>query len=177
MTLRGTHACRETTDMPSAKEALARDAAPESWLPLLALACREVFEIMLASKLTPGDSVAPVPTEITAMVGLAGRLCGVLSVRCNARAAALMASKMLGTDVGQAEEHMWDAYGEIANMIAGNFKNKLTGIGEKCMLSVPTVITGADYAFHAPLDAAPLSINFQFEGEPVSVIIEVQSEG
>lgn len=86
-----------------------------------------------------------------------------------------MASKMLGIDIKQAEEHMWDAFGEVANMIAGNFKNKLVGVGDRCMLSVPTVITGADYSFHSPADATPLEVTFRFEGEPIAVALEVQS--
>ena len=44
---------------------------------------------------------------------------------------------------------MWDALGEICNMVAGNFKNKVSGLGNGCMLSVPTVITGRDYHCHS----------------------------
>ena len=90
----------------------------------------KVFEIMLGCKLEPLNGEEPPPPEFTAIVGLAGQLCGVLSLRCNARSATLMASKMLGVDPQQADEHMWDALGEVANMIAGNFKNKLTGMGD-----------------------------------------------
>ena len=35
--------------------------------------------------------------------------------------------------------------GELRNMIAGNFKLKVTSLADHCMLSVPTVITGDDY--------------------------------
>ncbi len=83
------------------------------------------------------------------MVGLAGELCGILTIRCSAKTAARMASRMLGTDLESAGPEKWDALGEICNMVAGNFKNKIAGLGDGCMLSAPTVITGGDYSLHA----------------------------
>ena len=92
---------------------------------------QEVFELMLACPL----EVAAEPAnenglDITSMVGLAGQLCGILSVRCSAKSAARMASRMLGVDPETAGPEMWDAVGEICNMVAGNFKNKLTGLSD-----------------------------------------------
>jgi chemotaxis protein CheX len=109
------------------------------------------------------------------MVGLAGQLCGLLTLRCNASSAVLMASKMLGMDIKETDQQIWDAVGEIANMIAGNFKNKLTGMGDRCVLSVPTVITGSDYSFHSMADTGPLEVTLLFEGAPLTVAVEVHS--
>lgn len=86
-----------------------------------------------------------------------------------------MASKMLGMEIKQEDQQMWDAIGEIANMIAGNFKNKLAGMADGCMLSVPTVITGSDYNYRSMADTAPLEIAFQFEGAPVLISLELHS--
>jgi len=36
---------------------------------------------------------------------------------------------------------------EIGN--TGNFKNKIDGLSDGCMLSLPTVITGSDYTLHS----------------------------
>jgi len=151
------------------------ESMSDSWGPMLELACREVFDIMLGSKLEePGaDDVSTL--EFTAMVGLAGQLRGVLSLRCSSKSAASMASKMLGVEVGHGDEQMWDAVGEIANMIAGNFKNKLTGMGDGCMLSVPTVITGSDYSCRSLTDSGTLEVRFLFEGVPVSVELQIHS--
>ena len=95
---------------------------------------------MLGAKLEPTTGEAPPPTEFSAIVVLAGQLCGVLSLRCNAKSANLMASMMLGIDPKQADEHMWDALGEVCNMIAGNFKNKLTGMGIVLFVAGPAVL-------------------------------------
>src|SRR5262249_31138935 len=117
----------------------------------------------------------PPPFEVTAMVGLAGQLCGVLTLRCDSPSANLMAAKMLGVDIKDANEQMWDALGEVCNMIAGNFKNKLTGIGDRCMLSVPTVVTGADYSLHALTDGGPLERVFSFGNSSILISLEVHS--
>jgi len=69
---------------------------------------------------------------------------------------------------------MFDAVGEICNMVAGNFKNKISGLGDGCMLSVPTVISGADYNLRTLIDGE-IRIVFLFEGEPVVFSLEVHN--
>lgn len=141
------------------------------WLPTLQLAMQEVYELMLGYAL----EVAPeLPSEegldITSMVGLAGQVCGILRIRCSAQSASRMASRMLGLDAGAGPE-TWDAVGEICNMVAGNFKNKVSGLGDGCMLSVPTVITGADYSVRSMVNET-IQTAFLFEGEPVVLSLE-----
>jgi chemotaxis protein CheX len=146
------------------------------WAPLLQLAAHEVFDVMLGSPLT--IPVEPPPEEdldITAMVGLAGQLCGVITVRCSAESAALMAAKLLGTEPDQASSDMWDAIGEICNMVAGNFKNKIGGLSDRCALSVPTVITGTDYNLHSLGNEGSLRLTMAFEGAPVVFTLQVHS--
>lgn len=145
------------------------------WLPTLQLSMQEVFELMLACPLqAASEPAADEGLDITAMVGLAGQLCGILSVRCSAKSAARMASRMLGVDPETAGPEMWDAVGEICNMVAGNFKNKISGLGDGCMLSVPTVITGGDYNVHSMVNET-IRACFVFEGEPVVLSLEVHS--
>ncbi len=147
----------------------------KKWIPILELASQEVFELMLGSHLV----VAPVPVAddlvITAMVGLAGVLCGVLTIRCSSKAAAKMASKMLGIEAQKPQEEIWDALGEVCNMIAGNFKNKVSGLGDGCMLSVPTVITGNDYECHSFGETNNLQVEFRFEDEGIIIALEIHS--
>jgi len=70
---------------------------------------------------------------------------------------------------------MWDAAGEVCNMVAGNFKNKIAGLGDGCMLSVPTVITGTDYNMHSLADSGKLRANMVFEGSPLLISLEIHS--
>ncbi len=145
------------------------------WVPLLEVSTREVFDLMLSSELTSSQDVDITALDVTAMVGLAGQLCGVLSVRCGGRAAALMTSKMLGVDVDKVGPEMADALGEVCNMVAGNFKNKISGLAEGCMLSPPTVITGNDYSLHSQAEEPGLQVEMLFEGLPMIVSLQIQA--
>jgi chemotaxis protein CheX len=109
------------------------------------------------------------------MVGLAGQLCGVLSLYCSKKAGELMASKMLSIPPEQVGKDLSDALGEISNMIAGNFKNKIPGLSEGCMLSVPTVIGGSDYNLHSMADSRILALELLFEQIPIVVSLAVHS--
>jgi chemotaxis protein CheX len=146
-----------------------------NWVPLLETATREVFELMLGCQLSPSINADESHLNITAMVGLAGQLCGVLSVRCDDKAAKLMASKMLGVDLDKVGPEISDALGEVCNMVAGNFKNKIAGLAEGCMLSPPTVITGSDYCLHSMADSPALEIRLQFETMPLVISLLIQS--
>jgi chemotaxis protein CheX len=160
----------------SADASMAARAQKENWLPILELSVQEVFEIMLSCRLEPAAESEQKPAgDCTAMVGLAGALCGILTMSCGARSANLIAARMLGGDVASAGEQAWDALGEVCNMIAGNFKNKISGADSGCMLSVPTVIAGAAYSFHSLADGASLETTKLFEGAPVVVRLELHS--
>ncbi|MGA8540351.1 MAG: chemotaxis protein CheX [Terriglobales bacterium] len=147
----------------------------ENWLPVLELAVEEVFEIMLGSRVKPAATSDPTPSgEFTAMIGLAGALCGILTVHCDAKTAGHIARKMLGDTATSADE-VGDALGEICNMIAGNFKNKLAGTDERCMLSVPSVISGEEYSLHSMAEGNSVETVLLFEGAPVAVRLQLQS--
>jgi chemotaxis protein CheX len=156
-------------------EVLTDTKSHQNWAPLLEMAAQEVFELMLSCKLTVPENPVDFNPDITAMVGLAGQLCGVMSIRCDHKSAGLMASKMLGIEVDKAGPEMCDAFGEVCNMVAGNFKNKISGLGDGCMLSVPTVITGTDYNLRSLTDSAGIEVKLLFEGRPVTITLEIHS--
>jgi chemotaxis protein CheX len=162
--------------MKSMTEIVAVNGNHEDWLPLIDVSAREVFELMLSSRLTlPESSPDPSSFRMTSMVGLAGQLSGLLSVRCNEKAAALMTSRMLGVPLDKVGPEVSDALGEICNMVAGNFKNKIAGLGDGCMLSPPTVITGADYDLHSLADSPGLEVRLLFEGLPIVITLQIHS--
>jgi len=147
----------------------------ENWLPVLVLAVEEVFEIMLGCRVKPaGESEHKAHGEFTAMVGLAGALCGVLTVSCDGETARQVAKRMLG-DTADSEDQVADALGEICNMVAGNFKNKLAGTDERCLLSVPTVISGGQYSFRSLAEGNSMEAVLLFEGSPVAVRLQLQT--
>ena len=153
----------------------APEGSQENWAALLEVATREVFALMLGCQLTAFEAADESISDVTAMVGLAGQLCGVLSVRCSGKAAALMTSKMLGVAVDKVGSEVADALGEVCNMVAGNFKNKIAGLAEGCMLSPPTVITGSDYTLRSQADSPALDVRLLLEDLPIIISLQVHS--
>jgi len=147
--------------------------SPASWLPTLQLATEEVFELMLGARLKIAHkSSTPEGLDITCLVGLAGQIRALLSIRCSTKSAAHMAARMLGIAPEKAEPQMWDAIGEVGNLVAGNFKNKIPSLDRGCMLSVPTVMSGTDYRVHSMVNDK-VQLAFLFEGDLLLVCLEV----
>jgi len=160
--------------MKSVNELVTSKSEHRDWAPLMDLATREVFEMMLNCPLAAAELPVDGSFDNTSMVGLAGKVCGILTFSCSAKAATLMASKMLGVEATEGSREVLDALGEVCNMVAGNFKNKIPGMGEGCMLSVPTVITGKNYSMHSLADSAALEVRLLFEGMPIVISLRVQ---
>jgi chemotaxis protein CheX len=151
-------------------------ASFENWRLNLCDSAKEVFSMMVGTEAkVPEQTDPPVVAEVTGMVGLAGELCGVLSVRCSKSCAAMIASRMLGVPLDEAASHWSDAVGEICNMVAGNFKAKIDGLQDKCMLSIPTIITGGDYQLYSLAAGDRIELPLLFEGESIWIALEVRS--
>ena len=137
------------------------------WAPLVEAAAREVLETMMGGSLVPVAEPVPPDGEITAMVGLAGGLCAVLSVRCRFTTANLFASRMLGVGMHQAEPATLDALGEIANVVAGCLKTKVPDLADTCFLSTPAVVMGHDFKIYSLGHSSTTEVAFDFEGARV----------
>lgn len=146
------------------------------WSPYLVEATTEVFSMMVGSAITvPTENDLPMIAHITGMVGIAGAISGVFSLRCSEQSAAKVASQMLALPIDQAAAQQSDAIGEICNMVAGHFKAKI-GLGDKCMLSVPTVISGKNYQLRSVMHSWRLELPVLYEGEPVWIALEVRKK-
>ena len=151
-----------------------RSKSREGWRDVLEKAACEVFEIMVGTSLgRVTEDSPPVNADFTAMVGIAGSLCGVLSLRTSSQSASRMAAKMLGIEEDEVGENVQDAFGETCNMIAGSFKSRIPGIADSCALSVPTVISVKDYALYSLADGERFEVIFSFEGKPFSVTLDL----
>ncbi|MBZ5628029.1 MAG: chemotaxis protein CheX [Acidobacteriia bacterium] len=140
---------------------------------MLTLAAQEVFAMMLGATLESCPADEEVVPQYTSMVGLAGALCGLMRIQCTAASAHKIASSMLGGDPGAVPDALLDAMGEVCNMVAGNFKSKLLGVTDSCMLSVPTVITGADYDLHPVGNGLRCQVQLRYEGAPLAITLDV----
>jgi chemotaxis protein CheX len=143
------------------------DPDPTTYEPQLWLGAQEVFEMMVGTVLTRCPEPQPIAAQFTAMVGIAGPLCGLLSIHCSKQAALLIAARMLGVPIEEAGPQAWDAMGEVCNMVAGSFKAKLGEVGESSMLSVPSVVSGRDYRLRPMTSGMVTELRLQFDDEPI----------
>ncbi len=155
---------------PALDTKLQSSVRPEStWPSILQIGATEVFQIMLQANLgvLPETEERVVAGNVTAMVGMAGALCGVMSIRCDSHTAEKIAGRMLGSVGAVDPKDVPDALAEICNMVAGNFKAKITQLAENCWLSVPTVIRGDDYEMVTVPDADQIVIGLAYDSAPV----------
>jgi chemotaxis protein CheX len=132
------------------------------WEEMLCAGAQEVFEMMIGVPLSRCPGGLPDEAgELTALIGLAGPINGVFSIRCTGKTAVGIACGMLGVDENQAGAEVWDALGEVCNMVVGNFKAKTGKTGESSVLSVPTVIRGRDYRVRPLLSGSFIDCRMQ----------------
>ncbi len=155
----------------------------ENWLPVLELAVEEVFEIMLGCRVKPvAQAEHPPNAEFTAMIGLAGALCGILTVCCSAKTAGQIATKMLG-DAATSESEVSDALGEVCNMIAGNFESgsaRMMATSEAALDRIARMLGKRDYRLriegytdNAPIHTAQFPSNWELSTSRATEIVRV----
>ena len=92
---------------------------------------------------------------------------GQITIRCQQEPALLLAPRMLGDDAKTNPSVVGDALGELCNMVAGNFKSKISSLADHCMLSVPTVIWGEDYVMQMVQPNSGFQFALSCENQPV----------
>src|SRR5215471_4913156 len=96
----------------------------------------EVFALMLGTPVVVSETaITPtnVPITLTAVIGLAGALSGAYSVVVNESAAKQIATSLLGIEVESLDDTVYDALGEITNILAGAWKSKIESLHAACL--------------------------------------------
>jgi chemotaxis protein CheX len=156
----------------------------EAWLEVLREATLEVFSSMVGASLdvpsatgdkpvAPESEGASVIAHVTGMIGIAGAVRAVFSLRCSDHAAISIASQMLSISTEEASAQKSDAIGEVCNMIAGHFKHKV-GHGDTCTLTIPTVVVGGNYSIQCLEKGERLAFPVTYEGEAVLVTLDIR---
>ena len=149
--------------------------AHAGWRDELAKATCEVFEVMMGTSLgEPAAENTQFVSDFAAMVGIAGSLCGLVSIHTTSDCAREMAAKLLGSPEVVSAEEVQDAFGELCNMIAGGFKARIVGLADGCAISVPTVIMGRDFALFSLANGEHYEVTYTLEGKLFNVTLDVQ---
>ncbi len=148
------------------------DRADESVFEVFARMLGLPVEVVSPPELTPG-----VDEERTAIVGYSGAMRGSCEVQMNRGAATAIASAMLGGGPVEDEASLDDAVGEICNMIAGGWKDRVPALSSLCALSPPTVITGRSYKVHMSTPSIKLQRCYRFAGQHLFLTLRREDMG
>jgi chemotaxis protein CheX len=111
---------------------------------------------------------------LTAMVGMAGIYNGLVSVHIPWPLAMSFTSLMLGMEVTEIDDDVNDAMGEIANMVAGSFKQHLSKGGSDIQLSTPSVVNGGDYVVSSGNNLENITLKFATDEEWFMVSLSIE---
>jgi CheY-specific phosphatase CheX len=143
-------------------------------------ATTEVFSTMLDMGIRftglAGDARAP-ELGIISLVGITGDWGGSGVFCCSPVLAAVLCSRMLGTELipgaPSIDEEVLDVVAEITNMSVGNIKNGLEPITGPLAISVPTVIHGRNFEFRNSAGLRGAALKFEADDQAFEVRISL----
>lgn len=138
----------------------------------------EIFTTMVMMDITEDASCSvnfeKLENTISGFVGLAGAYKGVVAIHVPYNVAFAITGSFLGIDVSELNEDVEDAIGELANMVGGSVKSLLTENGGDIDLSLPSTVSGREYAFQTLQSAERVSVPFKVEAG--NLLLDVQLE-
>ncbi len=141
-------------------------------------ALQSVFETMLSIELAPIPAATlekKAEDQIVSSVGFNGIVIGSVSLHTHLPFARLLTSRMLGIPDAEIEGEMInDALGELSNMVAGYVKSRLCDRGCACVLTIPSIVRGADLHVQTPPQVISRVLGFQFESYQLRVSVFVK---
>ncbi|MFO1076835.1 MAG: chemotaxis protein CheX [Planctomycetota bacterium] len=137
---------------------------------------REILETM-ASMVPESVTLMTEPPswvhQVTGLLGFTGTTNGTVVVGSSEKLAKAIAAKMLMMAPEELTnfDEAADAFGEVVNMLAGNFKNAWVTKGNEMNLSVPTVIHEGSVHVQQRAHAIVTSIRAVVAGEHLDITI------
>ena len=106
---------------------------------------------------------------VSGIIGLSGVVVGTVVLTMSEALALKCASAMLMEEYTEFDHDVFDAVGELTNVIAGNAKAQLEEYS--LSLSLPNVIYGKDAELRFPERCQPISIPFRTDHGPMAIEI------
>ncbi len=142
---------------------------------------REIFNTMVGLQ-----DLQPLPVKvepvtnfkdcISSLIGMAGTYNGLVSLHMPSCLAIRATSSMLDMEVTEVNDDVSDAMGEIANMIAGSFKQHLTTSGLDVLLSTPSIVHGKEYAITLRNNPEQIAVRFTTDDDWFMVAVAFEIE-
>ena len=153
---------------------------PAELLSSLMTSTEEVFETMVFKPLVRLPPVEEATerkgANVVATVAFAGHRRGLVAIHSSIDAARNIACAMLGIPEDEINGEIPDAMGEVANMVAGTFRNKLAAIEPASAIAVPTVTIGSDFSTKYLSAVRRARCPFEMEGQSIAVELILTGE-
>jgi chemotaxis protein CheX len=131
----------------------------------------EVFQTMLERSCPALDDACDLPTHISARITFSGTLEAQCEVEFPASSAQRLTHAFLGSgDAEWDDSIIGDAVGELCNMIAGGWKQRLGASAEASDLSVPSISRGQ----HRNItDAGPMRVRRAYTFDSSTFVVSM----
>jgi CheY-specific phosphatase CheX len=117
---------------------------------LLLTAVEELFEGASAASASNGAPPMPPSDIVAGTIGFAGAdMRGAITLVATDATWRRLGPLVLGVEV-ESDPMMRDMVREVANMVAGRFRNALLRVGVEVLLALPVATRGSDLAVHPP---------------------------
>jgi len=114
------------------------------------------------------STIAARSQEVAVVIGLVGKRNGTVTLNLSRRAILMLANRFTDTDHPEVNAEVFDAVGEITNIVAGRLKGELSdpqfGVTS---ISCPSIIVGADYHLYHFRGFQTVSVEFELEEVPI----------
>lgn len=142
---------------------------------------QHLFSTMLNTEVRRGNlgvaANASRPREITALIGLSGRVRGTVALALPIPTALAMVNRMLDRETRIMDDTVLDGVSEMVNIVAGGAKSKFGGDGPPIDLSLPTIIRGDNYSVDYPSSSTWLEVPFTSDLGSFSLRVTFEVEG
>jgi len=132
---------------------------------LVTSAVTKLFGTMLGINMLPSllqSGLDDGEAHIAGAVGFVGPLTGVVYVFTTVSFARRIAATFLGLKETEAagDELLNDAMGEMANMLVGHVKSRISDRGMPCVLTIPSVVRGSHFSVEAITSTEGRTLSF-----------------
>lgn len=102
--------------------------------------------------------------DVTGIIGVTGESNGTISVTFEEGSILKIVSNMFGEEMPELNSEVADAVGELTNMISGQARRELEGIGKIFEAAIPSVISGKGHTIAHYTDGPKIAIPFSTDG-------------
>ncbi len=101
--------------------------------------------------------------DVTGIIGITGEANGTISVTFDKGSILQVVSNMFGEEMGDINNEVADAVGELTNMISGQARRELEGQGKVFQAAIPSVVTGPNHVIQHITKGPKIAIPFTIE--------------